>query len=206
MTLGPNIILKLPTSGTLVKIATIASGNTFGATFWTDGKREAPMLPDQPWLRRHPTTDELFWTDECEKIAEQTFWDQEPTYSNIPFAAKPTVHDYRRALSSGIASTPEQEKYIRMRCWWAANDPVRRGASTAPPLPEFRENLLKLRTLFDLTDAHQRLMAAEASRQLRDFTTAANLLDFQFPKDHAKVVHLIKNLTSEEDFTVRQVA
>ena len=30
------------------------SGNTIGASYWTDGKREAKMLPDHPWLAKCP--------------------------------------------------------------------------------------------------------------------------------------------------------
>ena len=30
------------------------SGNTIGAKFYTDGKREAKMLPDHPWLVKCP--------------------------------------------------------------------------------------------------------------------------------------------------------
>ena len=134
MTPGPTQILKISPTGTLVKIATIASGNTFGARFWTDGKQEAPMLPDQPWLRRHPETDELFWSDECEEIAEETPWGEDESYPKVPFAEEPTLDDYRRALVSGIVTTPEQMRYVFMRYWWAVNDPLRHGdASTTPP-------------------------------------------------------------------------
>jgi hypothetical protein len=69
MTPGPTRILKTPLLGAIVKVSTICSGNTFGAQYWTDGKREAPMLPDEPWLRLQPETDELFWMDECEQVA-----------------------------------------------------------------------------------------------------------------------------------------
>jgi len=47
---GPTIVRKCSTCGKLIAQPTLLSGNTFGARFWTDGKREAPMLPEQPWL------------------------------------------------------------------------------------------------------------------------------------------------------------
>ena len=202
---GPDIVLKLPTSGVLVQIENIVTGNNAGARYWSDGKSDLPMWPDQPWLRRHPNTNELFWTDECEEISEEESRADQQEYPDIPYAEEPRVEDYKRALSSGVASTPEKERYIRMRYWWRANDPARYGKAAAPSLPEFRENLLKLRALLDVTDPEQRLIAAEVSRQLRDFAAATLLLDFEFPTDYARTVHLIKNLVSEEDFTVRQV-
>ena len=48
---GPTIIKKCSVCSELIQQHTIRSGNTFyGAIFWTDGKREAPMFPDQPRL------------------------------------------------------------------------------------------------------------------------------------------------------------
>ena len=47
---GPTTIKRCPGCKGLLAEGTLASGNTLGATFWTDGKREAPMLPEMPWL------------------------------------------------------------------------------------------------------------------------------------------------------------
>ena len=44
------------------------SGNTIGATYWTDGKREAKMLPDHPWLAKCPVCSGLFWVDEAVEV------------------------------------------------------------------------------------------------------------------------------------------
>ena len=92
-----------------------------------------------------------------------------------------------------------------MRFWWAANDPVRHGKAPAPSSPEFHENLLRFRTILDTSEPDQRLMAAEVSRQLRDFSAAAALLDFHFPKNIACIVDFIGKLASEGDATVREV-
>ena len=206
MTPGPNHILKTPLTGSLVKISTIASGNTFGARFWTDGKREAPMLPDQPWLRCHPDTAELFWTDECEQVGQEEPWGEADEFTDAPFAQEPTIDDYLRALSDGMASSPEKERYIRMRLWWAANDSVRRGETTVPSWRGHNDNLNRLRALLNESDANQRLMAAEACRELGDFTHAAELLTFCFPKDFQHAVNRIKALNDQNDSTVREMA
>jgi hypothetical protein len=42
-----------------------AEGNTIGAIYWTDGKREAKMLPNHPWLVKCPVCSRLFWVDEA---------------------------------------------------------------------------------------------------------------------------------------------
>jgi hypothetical protein len=201
----------------LVKIETIQSGNTFGACFWTDGKCEAPCLPDLPWLQRHPKSNELFWTDECEKISEEdnpeddffeellseeTAVKQPGEYADTPYAVKPSVDDYNRALATGLASSNEKERHIRMRLWWAANDPIRRGkASTLSD----RDNLLQLLELLNDSDPEQRLMAAEARRELGNFDRASMLLQFNFPDRLNHTANFIKKLNEQKDVTVRQV-
>ncbi len=67
---GPTIVKKCSECSELINEQTITSGYTFGATFWTDGKREAAMLPDQPWLVKCPHYQSLIWTDELERVAE----------------------------------------------------------------------------------------------------------------------------------------
>ena len=129
---GPNKLLRIPSSGALVKIATIMTGNTFGARFWTDGKREAPMLPEQPWLRCHPGDRQMFWTDECEEVAVE----RDEKYRHVPYTGEPTLQEYRQGLHSAMITTSlEKERYIRIRLWWAANDLVRHGETIVQSSP-----------------------------------------------------------------------
>jgi hypothetical protein len=203
MTPGPNEILLIPTSEKLVKISTLNSGNTFGAVYWTDGTREARMLPDEPWLRMHPENRELFWTDECKKVAEEEVFEPNPKYSEVPFAESPTLEDYRRALSTLTPLTLEKERYLRMRFWWAANDPVRRGTSATPTPPDYRENLQRFIGLLDLNYGGNRLMAAEVARQMADFTKVAEFLNCEFPTELTSAVERIRNLIRQKDTLVR---
>lgn len=124
------------------------------------------MLPDAPWLRLHPETGEFFWTDECEEIGEEPEWEDSNIYRDVQYAEDPCVDDYRRALGLDVASTPDKQRYVLMRFWWAANDPVRHGEASTSSQPDFRERLMQLRALLDTTDPNQRMMSAEAARQL----------------------------------------
>jgi hypothetical protein len=206
MTPGPNKILKTRLTGSLVKITTICSGNTFGARFWTDGKCEAPMLPDQPWLRVLPGNSELFWTDECEEVGDENLWGGANDFADVPFAAEPTIEDYDRAMETGMATSADKERYLRTRRWWAANDPLRKGLTTAATDPTHRANLLTLLTLLDVSAPDQRLISAEIHRELGDFSRAATLLAFQFPKDYDHAVDLIRVLNEKKDASLREVA
>jgi hypothetical protein len=202
---GPILILKTPHSEPLVKIDTLLSGNTCGVRQWTDGKQEAPMLPDQPWLRRHPATGELFWTDECEERARQAPWEDGGPYRDVPFAESPTLDDYRHALSSGFASTLEKQQFVLVRYWWLTNDPFRHGKVGASLPADWRDHLSQLVALLDTTQPDQRIVAAEVTRQLGDFPKAAELLDFPFRAGYADLADLIRKLTCERNSTVQEV-
>ncbi len=203
---GPTVVLKIPTTGTLVKIETLSSGNTFGARYWTDGKREAPMLPDQPWLQRLPRNGEFFWTDECEQFGQEVPWESASEFANVPFAVEPTIKGYNRALAGGIASTPAKERYIRTRLWWALNDPLRHGKRRTSKAEMDRDNLHKLLSLLEESDPGDRLMAAELCRELGNFSRASDLLEFNFPEDFEHSANVIKMLTKKGDVLVREVA
>lgn len=202
MTPGPNKVLKTTRSGSLVKIESLNSGSTAGARFWTDGKRLAPLMPDDSWLRRHPESGELFWTDECEEVATEVPWGDSNEFPGVPFANEPSLQDLQQLLASGEASTEEKERYVRMRLWWATNDPVRHGEAD---ILKDRENLQKLLPLLDESNANQRLTAAEICRELGDFDHAAQLLEFAFPRPYQPAAQLIKTLAQQKDAEVHEL-
>jgi len=207
MTPGPTFIVKAPGCSKLVKISTISSGNTCGATYWTDGKCEAPMLPDSPWLRVSPAEGILFWSDECEKIAEMHPWKSTSgaaKWDELMFAAEPNEKEYFEALTSGIATTQEKLRYIRMRLWWAGNDPIRRGQTAVLP-PVHIENLALLADLLSSSDPNQRLMKADALRELGRFRDAGDLLKCDFPEEYAGAVAIIQALVNAKNSRVSKM-
>ena len=194
-------MLKTRQGGTLVKIPTITSGNTIGAQYWTDGKCEAPMLPENPLLRKHPSTGELFWTGECEEIDEEDPWGEE--YKDVPFAETPKLSDYQTVLAAGLTDAPKKEKYVRTHAWWAANDEVRHGGET--PSAVDVENLNRLAALLDEHDPNQRLMMAEVRRELGAFDQCLELLQFEFPPQYHKAEALIRRLAEERNAKVHRL-
>ena len=207
MTPGPILIMKAPGCRKLIKFSSMGSGNTFGATFWTDGKCEAPMLQDEPWLRKSPSEGIVFWSDECEEIGQIDFFSVDPEmpeWKNLEYAKEPTQRDYKAALHSGIANTPEKERYIRMRLWWRGNDPIRRGKKTHLS-EEHLENLRLFEAILSEEDENQRLMKAEVLRQLSRFDDALHLLEGDFSDDFRHAVLQIRDLASRADCVVAKI-
>jgi hypothetical protein len=189
-----------------VKFSTIASGNTCGATYWTDGKREAPMLPDNPWLRKSPSEGVLFWSDECEEIGSIEGWgsdDEEshPEWEELEFAEEPDEADYLKAIEEGVGDTPEKLRYLHVRLWWAGNDVIRKD-----PNKELSEEQLHhlgiLNTLLSEDDSNQRLMRAEVCRELGKFDETMRLLEYRFPEDYSRAANRIRSFCLKGDSKV----
>lgn len=153
---GDTIVKKCSRCGGTFGEATIVSGNTFGAVRWTDGKLEAPMLPEGPLLGRCPHCRALVWMPAQEEVGRHSPWrewssaedyvadlkgreassgrrpfDEDPERdAGAPLIQQPGLADYRAFLDQG-EKVPVVERYARIRAWWAGNDPRRRH--TDPP-------------------------------------------------------------------------
>lgn len=205
MTYGPDKILCLPRSGTLTRISTLASGNTFGATQWTDGRQVIPMLPDDPWLRLHRPTGEFFWTDECEEAGEDLSEEDHERWEGVAYADDPTPEDLWHALEQCVTHSEEKLRYLRVWLWWKQNDTVRETGRLQADADQFRVNALEIIRTSDLDNPNQRLMAAEAARNIGEFGQALSLLGAEFPAAYEHAVEKIRTLALQQDRLVRQL-
>jgi len=205
---GPTIVRECSACGKHIAQSTIRSGNTFGARFWTDGKRDAPMLPDEPWLVKCPHCNTLVWIDEQKKVGEFDPWGSNTrdgdNFPDARPASTPTLQDYASFLEAGV-SDKEKERYVRVRAWWAGND-LRRETGQPTPLDSFdTQNLRALVTLLDESDENDRIMKAEALRELGDFEAAEKLLASEFSDDLLQAVSIIRDLNQKRIATVAEI-
>ena len=150
MTPGPTLVLACPVCGALVRQRSLASGNTFGATLWSDGRFDAPMLPDAPALALC-AGGHWFWLADAAEVGEHHWFRPDPDtvtppeWDDAPFAEDLDGDGYAAALAAGLGSTRDREAHLRLRLWWASND-AHRGTGT-PPTPDL-DNLRRLQSLF----------------------------------------------------------
>ncbi|WP_439882173.1 hypothetical protein ACSX1A_03210 [Pontibacter sp. MBLB2868] len=184
------------------------SGNTFGAVFYTDGKMEAPMLPEYPQITKCPACKELFWIDEAEEIGEYFPSPLLPGEREIPTVRFLSITDYYRALKKGLSRNNEDELFLRKHLWWKFNDRVRKGKSLLnSPREEniWKTNLVILEGILDNKDAEQRIMKAEALRHLGFFLLASTKLEFVRDSQYKSVVDVIKRACEEEKTEVLEI-
>lgn len=201
---GPTIYRACALCGNHFLEDTVTSGNTFDACIWTDGKMDAPSLPDRPWLVKCPHCDALLWVDEQEKVgeyppivSERDLFDRASKFPGINSVITPTCEDYESFLENDIKDRAK-ERYARLRAWWSGNDQRRKGQTT-DSLSSFEiQNMLALASLLNESDDNDRLMKAEIFRELGKFSEAEELLATKFSGGILKAVSIIRDLNQRQ--------
>ena len=158
------------------------SGNTFGARYWSDGKCDAPMLPNYPCVGHCPHWRSILWVEDASMIGDEDWSMRQGPESPWREARELMPLDaacYRAAIERN--SDGKRERLLRVRCWQQANDAHRRAESmedSAEPLAdEDRANLQALLGLLkEEASASERLMKAEVFRELGQYREALWLL------------------------------
>jgi hypothetical protein len=165
------------------------SGNTIGAVLFTDGKRHAPMFPDNPLLARCPVCGGLFWVEEA--VEADYGFEAAEGKKRVQAPSEKDLLDYL----VDQALPRKQEKYLRFRAWWAANDTWRWLPNTKPAFSKEQvKNLEALSALLDESDQDQRIFKAEIARELGNFEECLLLLSYQFGKDYDWALGFIRSL------------
>jgi hypothetical protein len=124
-----------------------------------------------------------------------------PEWKAAPYVAHLSEQELLTALSAGLAETRGEQTWLRIRAWWAGNAPFRRKDVPWVPLsarsPEARENLRILVGLFSEEDPSERLMKAEALRELERFEEARAVLRAGFPKQLEPAAGFIRELVEQ---------
>lgn len=190
---GPTLVLACPHCAVRVLLRTLTSGNTFGSVLYSDGKNVAPMLPDSPSFHVCRGCGRPFWIREAQERKE----DPDALGGRAVYAEMPTPEEHRVALSGGLASTAEEERYLRLGWWWALNDAERDLPEDEEPpqrSEEWEANLARLAGMMDPTDAEHRLFLVEIARERGRFDDAVRLMEQPFPEEIAPLAKVFRTL------------
>jgi len=183
----PNIKICLDCDG-LIEEKVLLSGNTFGADFYTDGKMEAPMLPEQHALFKCPHCQSLMWSDDLQIIDSDELDEQ---VNVMPYLI-PNFDEYLYKLKDGGV---DKEEYLRVKAWHTGND-QRRKNNIKPGLSiDEVDNLKKLGDILGSSD-DDLIYKAEIKRELSLFGESIDLLK-DFNDYSMDVVHTIRRLAFE---------
>jgi hypothetical protein len=204
MTPGTTFIKECAHCQGRIAEATIGSGNTFGAKFWSDGKMEAPMLPDHPRLAKCPYCKAFVWLDDLKEAGRVEPFDDTPEqFKGARPYARLTLKDFHAFLKRGGLDAGK-EHHARIRAWWSGNDARRKGKADKPLSAEEKKNLNALLPLVGRT-ANERIMKAEIHRELGEFDQALELLARPFGTKLHQAVAIIRTLAENRHSAVAEM-
>jgi hypothetical protein len=212
---GPDSIFACPHCNALAKSVTLASGNTFGATYWTDGKCIAPMLPEVPAITRCTTCHQFYWVIDASVIGEVDIFQSSDCvpaeWLDADYIQPLSAHEYVRALEIAVATTPAQERFLRIQLWWTLNDPYRTAPDTPVHLLIAEEQQIRVDNfeclLHLLTEAipEDLVLRAEIARESGDFREAITLLQETLPPELLGTANTIQKWAAQQDRIVREI-
>lgn len=196
---GKDKIIKCPYCDKKFVQSTIMSGNTMGAKMWTDGKQEAPMLPDAVVVSLCHKCNKYFWVEDAEIIDEIDPGEQ--TYEDAARLKSLTLEEYIDALKKIKISSDEDTFYLLRQIWWKYNDYYRENneSEISQNIKNIMPDLLhKLLNMFDEYNNDHLLMKGELLRELGQFEAAVKTLNKVTAPKYTEVKQFIIDLAKNE--------
>jgi hypothetical protein len=172
------------------------SGNTFGATHYSDLRVDAPMMPSYPRITKCVRCDCSFWLDETTKVEGAImpqiahFYDDNFTpdeTKNPAFGDQLELHpalsldreSIKDALFMNVQRDEEDEKYLRYLLLWAYHKQLEDGTILREALNEDLDYLDNIDALLKLIegDKDSTVFCAELNRFAGRFDRCFALLE-----------------------------
>lgn len=132
-----------------------------------------------------------------------------PEWKSAPYVEHLSERELLAAIAMGVAESWEDASYLRVQAWWASNEPFRRTEVPWVPWaersPEARENLRVLAAQLSEREPVERLMKAEALRELERFDEARAVFQAGLPKDFEHAAAFILALAEQGIAELRQL-
>lgn len=184
MNLGPTLYLKCTneTCSHLFKHTVLLSGNTFGSKLYSDSKRVAPMLPDEPIICKCPSCGTFSWMENLleREAKREDYMEQVDSTQNSSKAKFLSIEEYEEVLIiPSIILDKNKEMRLRMLLMQAFNDRARRGEKLFQKESDqsiWLTNLHALKDLLDLTIDFNCIIVADILRYLGKFEEAQKII------------------------------
>lgn len=158
-------LLRCPHCGTLKEVLRLSSGNTIGATLWSDSKHRAPMLPGVSYIQRCPSCGKYFFRTEDVEAGRSNRYGGGT--GNLPL-------EYLKQALEQLQPTDDDEYTLRIYILWAFNDHYGEMEQSEIPAEEWEYHVDNVHHLvqMDIED----LLKAELYREIGEFELAIQFL------------------------------
>lgn len=203
---GPTYVYACPDCQLRVSKRSIMSGNTLGATYYSDLRVDALMYPRYPSITKCERCDCTFWLDESTKIEGvimpqiARFYDDEfipsetknPVFGDqleIKSAYELDREGIKDALFMNIQRNEEEEQYLRFLLLWAYHKQLEDGTLLRETINKDLDYLENIDSLLHLTNNKNvkknreigtYLFRAELHRYAGRFDQCMKILKFRY--------------------------
>ena len=195
---GPPRVVECPKCGEEKRLVSLISGNTIGATQWSDMYMKAPMLPKASKVQRCGKCGGYFLLSQAkERYADDNDFTFETGTLKYPEMKEALIQLEKDSL------TREDEFALRLEFLHRYNDAYRGGAAFNDGTPRtesdhqlYLENINAMISLLDNTNTEEIPVIAELYREAADFEKCISILkDYSPNSDYVRSVAntIIKN-------------
>lgn len=141
---GPSEIKECPYCNGHIIFTTIASGNTFFQSRWSDGYVYFPMMPVTEEVYRCPFCSNFLWTDDLKFLGyddQNSFFDftTADTYKRdkkhkLKAPVSLRENDYYEIIDTEMNQSLQDEINFRIKAWRLSNDPFRNKPAKKKPV------------------------------------------------------------------------
>ncbi|MFM1916397.1 MAG: hypothetical protein RLZZ531_2066 [Bacteroidota bacterium] len=193
---GPTYVYACPDCQLRVSKPSLASGNTFGATHYSDMRVDAPMMPSYPRITKCVRCDCSFWLDETTKV-EGAIMPQITSFFDDDFTPNETKNpvfgdqleldpakeldreSIKDALFMNVQRDDDDELHLRYRLMWAYHKQLEEGTILREAINEDLDYLENIDAILHLIEEDENglLFRAELNRYAGRFERSLELLE-----------------------------
>jgi len=207
---GPTYVRECPHCHGHFTQNSMASGNTFGAKFWPDGKMDAPMMPSYPAYVGCPHCPASFWLEDTKEVGSIS-WGEEIEISDLGSKSvqqknhvrykSPSEEIYIQGLREANLST-EKEIYLRSKLMQLYND-VNRDQKIQKPASEAQiANWNRLLEILGSIETEEKLLKVEIHREMGNFDEAKKAFTGEFDEEFMDTMDRLDKLIEARDARV----
>ena len=201
-------IKQCPNCSCEFSIMIVASCNTLGAKFYTDGFISGSMYDEGCAVVVCPKCDKYLWTEDVPttKTMSDSQFLKESGFDKWPHGDKIRGYQFKEVIDKSLWRTQSQEKYIRIREWRSYNNNFRNNISEEFELTKNQiTNLKRLLHILSAADEYELILKAEINRELGNFNKCIKQLNTEIDSGYTSTIEFIKNLAENQKKRVAMI-
>lgn len=177
---GPANVLSCPFCGSTKEVMSLASGNTLGATVWSDTRRDYPMLPEVSPIQECPHCHKFYFIEQAKHEYSKDPDSEMRSFGELGKLTFLQLIEAKKQMDT-LSLTKMQRWILNHQIFMAYNDTFRRQPEKVAFPPSDDQKELYYKTIDELLDGidlseEYELFHAELLREIGRFEESKKIL------------------------------